>query len=428
MVKEIRNFFETLINNKNKTVKQETYRIYNGYNSVFTTFGENFYENDQIRACIDTIARHCAKFEPRHYKIWEGNRDNIKGDINFLLSNKPNPIDTTYDFIYRIVTLYLIYNNSYVYIDKDSQGMITGFYPINYTTAEWMKDKQNNLYLKFQLFNGKTHILPYADLIHLRRFYSKNELWGTDNKALKEPVQIQHTAEEGIANAIKTSNALRGIITYTQNLKEKDIKASRDAFVKDFMQIESSSGIAAIDSKGEFKELNIEPITLDKDQLEHVDQRVLNYFGLNKAILSSDFTPDQWNAFYEAVLEPIAIYLGQVFTNQIFSKRAIKEGHKIEFTVNRVQYSSMDTKIKLIKELRPLGILSTDDSLDILDMPTIGGEEGNRRVQSLNYVNIDLVDTYQLGKSGSLSVLNETKNEDKKDKEDDEDEEKGKGD
>ncbi len=399
-MKEKRSFLNKIFNIKqektNETLSKTTYQIFNGYNSLYTSVGARLYDNDIVRSCIDTIARHCAKFEPKHVKVADATRQYMKGDINYLLNTKPNEIMTTYDFIYKIVSLLYVQNNTFVFTDIED-GMIQGFYPISYTSCEFLKDDDSNLYIGFWISNGKKYILPYNNLITLRRFYSDDLVFGESNKALIPAIQTQLTANEGIANAVKTSTSLRGIIKYQQNLKAEDIKKNRDDFVADFVNMENTSGIAALDGKGEFRELNIKPITLDKDQLEHVDQRVLNYFGLNKSILSSDFSPEQWNAFYESVLEPIAIYLSQSFTSGIFGKQAIKQGNRIEFTVNRVQYASADTKIKIVKEAGALGVLTIDTILGILDLPTIGGEEGAKRLQSLNYVNSELVDEYQLG-------------------------------
>ena len=355
--------------------------------------------NDSVAICVDTIARHCAKFEPRHYKSVDGQRTYINGDINYLLANQPNPIMTTYDFIYRIIAQLYLQNNEFIYIDKDEKGFITGFYPVNYTSAEWLKDKNNNLFLGFWLANGKYYILPYIDLIHLRRFYNDDDLVGTGNSSLMPALQNQTTAEEGISNAIKVSNSLRGVLKFTQNLKKEDIEKNKKEFVKTFINSESNDGIAAIDNKTEFNELNLKPITLDKDQLEHVDQRVLNYFNLNKSIISGDFSPQQWNAFYETVLEPLAIYLEQSFKVKIFSRTAIKDGNSISFSVNRVQYASLDDKIKLVKEVGAMGLLTVDQALIILDLPPIGGEEGKKRMQSLNYINAAIADIYQLGRT-----------------------------
>ena len=399
MAKERRSFFDKLLNGKNNNLVQKTLlKLVSGFNASFSTVNKNITLNDTVAICVDTIAKHCAKFEPRHYKIVNGQRVYINGDINYLLSNQPNPIMTTYDFIYRIISLLYLQNNVFVYIDKDDKGFIIGFYPINYSTAEWLKDSSNNLYLKFWLPNGKDYYLPYGDLIHLRRFYNDDDLIGSSNRALMPALQNQVTAEEGISNAIKVSNSLRGVLKFTQNLKTDDIEKNKKAFVDSFINATDNDGIAAIDNKTEFNELNMKPITLDKDQLEHVDQRVLNYFNLNKSIISGDFTPTQWNAFYETVLEPLAIYLEQSFKMKIFSRKAIKEGHSISFSVNRVQYASLEEKVKLVKEVGAMGLLTVDQALMILDLAPIGGEEGKKRMQSLNYINADIADVYQLSR------------------------------
>ena len=82
---------------------------------------------------------------------------------------------------------------------------------------------------------------------------------------------------------------------------------------------------------------------------------------------------------------------------KIFSRKAIKEGHSISFSVNRVQYASLDEKVKLVKEVGAMGLLTVDQALMILDLAPIGGEEGKKRMQSLNYINAEIADVYQLG-------------------------------
>ena len=50
------------------------------------------------------------------------------------------------------------------------------------------------------------------------------------------------------------------------------------------------------------------------------------------------------------------------------------------------------------KFLTEIGAATLDQILTMFDMPTIGGEEGARRVQTLNMVNAELADKYQTGK------------------------------
>lgn len=396
-MKEKRSLFNMIFGNKNQTntVTKTELQLLSGYNAKFTTISSNIYDSKVARQCIDRIATHCAKLIPKHIQDSIGN--NIKGEINFMLQNEPNPLMNTFDFIYKTISMLYTDSNAFVYIAKDKEGFITGFYPVLALDYDLLQDRANNLYLKFNFVNGKEYTLPYLELIHLRLFYNKNDIFGTSNKVLLTDIESAHTASEGIKNAIKTSNNLKGIIKYDAVLKEKDIKASKEAFVRDFLNLENESGIAAIDGKGDFKEINLKPITLDKDQLERVNYNIFDYFGISEKIVNNSYSSEEWNAFFEGVIEPRAIQMSGAFTNKIFSYKARRDGHKIVFTTNRLQYASLSNKINLIKVAGAFGLLTKDDGREILDMAPLGGEEGKKILQSLNNIDSNIANDYQGG-------------------------------
>ena len=195
------------------------------------------------------------------------------------------------------------------------------------------------------------------------------------------------------------TNSLKGILNFTNAmLKPDDIKKDRDQFVKDFLGKGNNSGIAALDTKAQFQEINMKPITLDDKQLQRVNNNIYDYFGVSEAIINNSYTPEEWNAFYEGVIEPLSVQMEQAFTYAIFSKRAIREGHKIIFTTHRLQYASLDQKIKLLNSILPYGLVSKDTALELLDMHPIGGEEGAKILQSLNNIDSSIANDYQGGK------------------------------
>lgn len=403
MGKERRSLFSTIFGNKKQTeVTKTQLQMLNSYNAQFTTLSNNTYDSKVARQCIDRIATHCAKLIPKHIKDSVSN--NIKGDINFLLQNQPNPITTKFDFIYRIISMLYTDCNAFVYIAKDKTGFITGFYPVLALNYDLLQDTSGRIYLKFKFINGQEYTLPYLELIHLRLFYNNHDIFGTNNKVLKTDIDTAHTASEGIKNAIKTSNNLKGILKYTNSmLKEKDIKASKDAFVRDFLNLENESGIAAVDSKAEFEAVNLKPITLDKNQLEQVNYNIFDYFGISEKIVRNSFNSDEWNAFYEGIIEARAIQLSDAFTNKIFSHKAIRDGHKIVFTANRLQYATLANKISLLKEAGALGLLTKDEAREIIDLHPLGGEEGAKIIQSLNNIDSSIANDYQGGDKNGKS-------------------------
>ena len=351
----------------------------NSYNPYFSTASENIYDSKVARLCIDRIATHCAKLIPKHIQGELGR--NIDGDINFLLQHRPNPIMNTYDFIYKTISMLYTDSNAFVFIQKDAQGYIKAFYPVLAVTYELMQDADNVTYLQFQFINGKTYTIPYLDLIHLRLFYNKHDIYGTGNRVLRTDLETALTTSEGIKNAIRTSNNLKGILKFSNTmLKPKDIKENKDSFVRDFLSMENTSGIASLDAKADFIPLDLKPITLDKAQMEQVNYNIYDYFGISEEIVKNKFTDDQWNAFYEGVIEPRAMQLSYEFTNKIFSDFAIREGHRIVFTANRLQYQSLEKKIKLLDTVLPFGLLTKDLALEILDLPPIRRRGGTKNI------------------------------------------------
>ena len=91
------------------------------------------------------------------------------------------------------------------------------------------------------------------------------------------------------------------------------------------------------------------------------------------------------------------------FTNKIFSYKARKEGHKIIFTTNRLQYASLSNKINLIKVAGAFGLLTKDDGREILDMTPLGGKEGKKILQSLNNIDSNIANDYQGGEGSGKS-------------------------
>ncbi len=399
MKKERRSLFNFIFgnkNNKNQNVTQTQFQLLSGWNTQFSTLPEGTYNSKVARQVIDRIATHCAKLVPKHI---QGNiTNNVKGDINFLLSNQPNPLMNTFDFIYRIISLLYTDCNVFVYIAKDRTGFITGFYPVLATTYELLQGADGTMYLQFDFVNGQTYTIPYLELIHLRLFYNRNDVFGMSNRVLQTDLNTADTVSQGIDKAIKTTSNLKGILQYENSmLKNKDLVKTKDDFVKDFLNMDNEGGIAALDAKAKFQEVNLKPITLDNEQLKQVNYNIFDYFGVSEKIVGNSFTEEEWNAFYEGIIEPRSIQMSYAFTNKIFKRQSIKDGHKIVFTANRLQYSTLTNKISLIKEAGALGLLTKDEAREIIELPQLGGEEGSKILQSLNYVDNKIANQYQGG-------------------------------
>lgn len=390
---EVRSLLKKIFGNKKQAENYTEMQLMSGYDAIYSNIGGNIYDSKVVREVIDRIATNCAKLVPKH--LQKGRH--VYGDINYLLEYEPNPLMTKYDFIYKVVSQLYANSNAFVYIAKDSMGMIKAFYPVLATEQKLFEDRSGNIYLRFKFINRQEYTIRYDRLIHLRKFYNENDIFGEASKVLHTDAQAVHTASEGTKNAIMTASSLKGVLIYDALLKAKDIKENKEQFEKDFLSMKNKSGIAALDGKATFKELNLNPIVLDEAQLKRLNYNIFEYFGVNEKIIDNSFDEEGWNAFYEGVIEPIAIQMSDEFTTKIFTTQAIKDGNRIVFTANRLQYASLSTKIKLLEALMPFGTITVDEAREVVDMAPIGGEQGAKILQSLNNIDTSIANNYQGG-------------------------------
>lgn len=342
--------------------------------AIFTPYNGDFHLDPDVLACVDAIARNGAKMNPRHirnYKDEEGNEklEHLKGRTYKLLSKQPNEFQNAYQFYYQIIAMLELYNDVFVYVKKDDDLRITALYPLVITEGQYY-EYQKKLYLKFKFGYSKEKYVPYDECIHLTRFVSKDGLFGGSTKPITKVLSMKHILDEGIVNAIKTTASLKGALKSTKSmLKPEDVKQMRDQFVQSFIIDGDDTGIGGLDATTEFTPIKLEPTTASDEQIKEIDNKVLSYFGLNQNIIQSKYNEDEWNAFYESVLEPIGLQMSLEFTNKLFTPTEKNFGNEIIFESSRLQYASNKTKIELIRYAS--NILTINEQREVFNLAPI---------------------------------------------------------
>lgn len=388
--------FQKLFGEKKAPARAERVELMNGTVARFTTWNGDAYSSDIYRGAVDAIARNAGKLKGAHI-INYGSNNHVEKDcrLNRLLQVQPNPFMNAYDMLYKITTHYYLYNNAFILIQRDDMGEPVGLYPINTTGVTFLNDQRGVMYCQFDFRNGKQATFLYADLVHLRRHFNGNDLLGDYNNAIMPTLELAHTQNEGMVNSIKSSANIRGILKFTQIMAPEKLKEEKDQFISDYLSISNDGGIVATDQKMEYTPIEVTPASIDEKQLGAVQKKIYDYLGISEGIVNSTYTENEWAAFYESVLEPFATQLSMEFTRKLFTERERAFGNSIIFESGRLQFASNATKVQLIKELMPLGLLTVNQALEILNLP--GVEDGDKRLQTLNVVDASKANKYQLG-------------------------------
>lgn len=388
------------------------FRLLNGYIPVVAnTNNTEFYYNYLMRACIRAIATHVAKADVKHIKYINGDTIPQNDNISNLLSGQPNPFMGSSEFLFKTTTNLLIHNNAFVYIQEDMNGNITGLYPLNSSFVTYMEsgdplttmfDDTGNLFVKFNFRGGEQIIVPFENIIHIKRDYFENDLMGSYNDSALYPLlQLTNTVHNGIINAVANAPAnIRGSLHFAGILKKDDLKKKADTILSKFFDIQNNSGIIITDQEtGEFKAIESKAMLVDGPQMEAIQEQVFGYWNIHKNIVFSNYDENEFDGFFNSIISPILKQYSEDFTYKIFTERERSFGNKILFTGNKLAHVSDKTKSQIAQYAAPLGIFTVNELRDLFSLAPIPG--GERRVESLNFVDVAIKNEYQLSMSST---------------------------
>lgn len=388
----------------------------NGYTPIYSQFGTNIYSSDVVQQAISCIVQEMKKLRPEHIRDNGTDIEPISSDVQRVLNN-PNQFMTTSDFMEKITwLLYLNYNAFIIptYFEwEDEKGWhrrYDGLYPVQPSQVDFIEDASNRLFVKFRFNSGDDFTVSYSDVIHIKKNYSVNQFMGgneagqPDNDALLKTLQLNNQLLQGIAKSMNASTSVNGIVKINTLMDEGKTKKAMEEFEKKLKN--SESGLLPLDLKYEYIPVQREIKLVDKDTLEFIDSKILRHFGVPLPILTGDYTKDQYEAFYQKTLEPMVISFGQAFTKALFTEREKGYGNKVQFYPKDLVFMSVDQTLEMIRLLGDSGTLYENEKRVALGMRPLKELTGVR-MQSLNYVDVNIANKYQLGQDGGGENGNE---------------------
>jgi len=366
-------------------------------------------DNDIVGAIADAIGKNVGKLKPQVTRKDEKGLT-IKNDtLARLLSLRPCPELSTYDFLYRVAAD-LVYTSNFfaVIFYNDDFTKVTSIQPITTSNYRIFEDDSHNILFRFRWeYDGNTYTVPYQNVIHIKARYNKKRFMGTSpDIELKRSLDLIETSGETIKNIVNRSNSLMGYLKYNNIADDDELKEKAKEFQDAYMNAENAGGLAAIDNTMEFKEINQRTPGIPINQITFLRDNIYRYYGVNEKILTSTLTDQEWISFYENVIEPIAIQLSYEFTFKLLTQREIGYGNRIDFVANLLQYATLQTRDTVGGNMFDRGALTVNEYRELMYYGPV--ENGDVRMVSLNYVKAGDQSLYQVGQDGDGDTGDET--------------------
>ncbi len=387
---------------KSKFTNHKYASMLSGSRPVIRQYGGDVYSYDVVQQALACIAQEASKLAPRHI-VGEGvEMAPAKNSRIQPVLNNPNEFMTTSDFIEKITNILLLNCNAFIVPVWDAKRNLKALFPIAPKEVTFLEDADGKIFIKFGFKNNYEYEVKYTDVIHIRRNFSVNDYMGgdingnSDLDILIESVNLNHELLQGVSSAIKNSFSVNGVVKYNTLMDEKKMEANLQELTERLQNNES--GFLPMDLKGEFIPINKQIQLVDEKTLEFIDSKILRHFGVSLPILTGDYTPEQYAAFFQKSIEPYVIKLNQAFTKALFTPTERGHGNHIVFMAKYLNFMTIDQKLEMVRLLGDAGDLYENEKLVVFGFDPKEELKG-KRTQSLNYVDVSIANEYQMNRS-----------------------------
>ena len=360
-----------------------SFKLLNGYTPVFHTWKGSIYESELVRAAIDAKSRHRSKLQITV-------QGSAKPSLQTKLKGGPNPWQTWSQFLYRTSTILEVKNNAFIIPLTDRYGDLYGYSVICPQSWELVTVGEKNVpWIRFTFENGREKAaIELSRVGILTRHQYRSDMFGADNRALDETMQLISIQRQGVEEYAKNASSFRFMARLTNFTKAEDLSKERQRFdIENFQQDNGGGLLLFPNTYTDIKQLSTTSYAVDADQLKLIRTSVQDYYGVSEKVIQNAAYGDEFSAFYEGEVETFAIQLSEVMTKMTFTERERSYGAEIFFTANRLQYMTNADKLAVASELVDRGLISINEAREIWNLPPVEG--GDVRIIRGEYYNAD---------------------------------------
>lgn len=318
-----------------------------------------------LEEIYSTIASEFAKIDLQHIIEKNGDYRHVTDDLNYLISERPNPLQTKFDFLYTMAYQLYKYGNALAFLSRDKSGKVTRIDPVDVLNFEfgngYQIDEQTILFKYRNKKTGNMMLVDYQNVIHLRlnpnNIFNGDFFGGVDDGRVI--VDLIDASLNSLINELKQSGTVRGVIQigssqigYASGFANRamaDQQTKIDKQTEIINRIKATKGgILVLDAGEEWRDLKSPFDTVSTKEVDKYIDMLLQFNGINKAVVDGTATAEQMEVFYNQRIVPRIEQFVSELNYKIFTKTAKSQGHKIEYRRDVFEYIPVTKAIDVI--------------------------------------------------------------------------------
>ncbi len=278
--------------------------------------------------------------------------------------NRPNRLDSLSNLLYRTVFKYYNSGNAFLLLDYDDNNKLRAIYPIDYSGVEVLKDtnsENNVIYFRFYMPDGDNLVLPDYMVIHLRANDSDNVLAENQNNKLNNIYNLIGKSQEALTTSINSNGKISGIFSVDASIDGEKLKDKKDNWVSNYLSADNTSGVVATSKMENFTKIDMNYNYLKTEEEELLESKVYRFFGVNKNILTGNYTDTEWSNYVGNVLNPLINMLEQELNFKLFTEKELRTQNYITISTAPLLSTNLISKANYYKSMISIGAFSPND-------------------------------------------------------------------
>lgn len=351
--------------------------------------------NATFMNCVNSNARHFSKIVP--LVLFKGEKNPNQSRMQRILAYQPNPRQNAATFWRTVGKSYFMHNLAIIWPEWDFRKPnepLRALWPIDIESTFFsmvINKNDGRIAVKFDV-QGEVKYEWLDDLIVLEREVDISGNFAGTSPYIDQTLRVLSTQYDGVMNTILQANYVQYICSISNNVADEVLAKRQESMDK--LWFGQKSRVIMVNGGDTLQRIEPRGTMPGADAIKEFKADLYQYQSTNENIVSGKFNEDQWQAYYEACLEPLIYELGLELTNKLFTEAEFYKGNSIEVQTNPLQTASLATRTKIVSALKGiLPIVVPNDLLKLLYLPPIEG--GDKPMQTLNYVDASKANDYQ---------------------------------
>lgn len=359
----------------------------------------------EVYSSVKVLADDLAKY-PLH--LFQEKKGNIKKALEHpafkLFKEKPNENMNIYDWKHLVMTQLNLWGNSYHYIQCDARGNVVGIHPLPPNETVVLLNVKTNVVSYKTVYLGEQVTFSRDEVLHFKNLSINGLVGRSPVQVLRESIQGSIQGKSMATHLFERKGLPLGLLKFTKtNLTEENKSLIKQLWNENLVD----SNVAILNPEMEFTSVGIpqsdakfiETMKYNKAEIAGIYKvppyKYGDYSGLthgNAATQSLDYVKN--------VMLPFVTNIEAELNMKVLTTLDKKRGYFFKFNLEAELRADQKSRAEFYKLMQETGALTINDILRHEDMSTID-DYGDMRFMSLNYVPLEYIKEYQLGKAGA---------------------------